>query len=291
MAVPETRRYKMVFCDIDGTLIDSKHQISKSTVQKIRELYRMGIPFIIVSARMPSGILLLQNELKIKAPVVCYSGALILNEHGDCIKTAGIGHEKAVLIDSFIKKEWKQVCCSAFCHDHWIVDNIHDEWVVQEQNITSSVPVEGGISDFILPEGHIHKFLCMGDAQQISKLNRAMKENFPDLSIYRSKDTYLEIMDGAVSKSDAVRYLCRNYDIPVEATVSFGDNFNDVDMLHATGTSFAMGNAPDEVKKQAQNVTLDNDHEGVLAGLRQLDFTTEHTSFNTCLPKCRHIGR
>lgn len=265
-------RYKMVFCDIDGTLIDSKHQISKATRQKIQELYRIGVPFIMVSARMPSGIFSLQNELEIKAPIVCYSGALILNGQRDCLKTVGIKHEKAILINDFIKKGWEDVCCSFFSHHNWIVDNIHDKWVVQEQDITSSIPTEGRVSDLIMTKGDIHKFLCMGDVEQIDGLNKALKEEYSEMSVCRSKNTYLEIMEGVASKSEAIKYLCGNYDIPVEATVSFGDNFNDIDMFSVTGTSFAMGNAPDEVKHYARNVTLDNDHEGVLAGLKQLEF-------------------
>lgn len=265
-------QYKMVFCDIDGTLLDSKNRISRGTRQKIQELYRIGIPFILVSARMPSGIFPLQRELGIKAPIVCYSGALILNECGDPVKTAGIDHERAILIDAFVKREWKHVCCSAYCHHDWISDNIYDKWIVQEQSITASVPKEGRISDFIPQKGHIHKFLCMGEAEAIADLSSALKEQFSGLSVYRSKDTYLEIMDGAISKSSAIKYLCKDYDIPIEATVSFGDNFNDVDMLLATGTCFAMGNAPAEVKRQARNITLDNDHQGVLAGLKRLNF-------------------
>lgn len=272
MITPETKRYKMVFCDIDGTLLDSEHRISQGTRQKIQELGREGIPFVLVSARMPSGIYSIQRELGIKAPIVCYSGALILNEQGNPIKTVGIEREKAILIESFVEREWSHVCCSAFCYDDWISDNIHDKWIVQEQSITASVPVEGKISDLIPEEGHIHKLLCMGEAGAISDLTDALKEKFSGLTIYRSKDTYLEIMDGDVSKSKAVKYLCKDYGIPIEATVSFGDNFNDVDMLLATGTSFAMGNAPAEVKRRVQNVTLDNDHEGVLAGLIQLSF-------------------
>ena len=81
----------MVFCDIDGTLIDSAHQISRETIQKIQELYCEGIPFILVSARMPSGIFPLQKVLGICAPIVCYSGALILNSKGNPVKTVGIG--------------------------------------------------------------------------------------------------------------------------------------------------------------------------------------------------------
>lgn len=233
----------------------------------------MGVPFILVSARMPSGIFPLQEELEIKAPIVCYSGALILDENGDCMKTVGISREKAVLVDKFIKTGWKNVNCSAFCRNSWIADDTHDKWVEQERAITSSVPEEGGISDFPLPEGQIHKFLCMGEAGEIGGLGQAVKERFPELSVYRSKDTYLEIMDGAVTKAGAVKYLCGTYGIPIENSVSFGDNFNDVDMLLATGASFAMGNAPEGVKQKAGNVTLDNNHEGVLTGLKQLHFT------------------
>jgi Cof subfamily protein (haloacid dehalogenase superfamily) len=272
MIASETMHYKMVFCDIDGTLIDSAHRISQGTRLKIQELFRDGIPFILVSARMPSGIFPLQQELEIKAPIVCYSGALILDERGNSVKTVGIDREKAILIDSFIKREGRPICCSAFCYDDWISGNIHDHWIIQEQSITGAVPIEGKISELIPEKGHIHKLLCMGEATAISELSNALKENFSGLSIYRSKDTYLEIMEGAVSKSDAVKYFCKDYDIPIEATVSFGDNFNDVDMLLATGTCFAMSNAPAEVKRLAQKITLDNDHEGVLVGLKQLNF-------------------
>jgi Cof subfamily protein (haloacid dehalogenase superfamily) len=268
----EAMQYKMVFCDIDGTLLDSANRVSQGTREKIQELYRIGIPFILVSARMPSGIFPLQHALGIKAPIVCYSGALILNEHGEALRTVGIDRKKALLIDAFMKSEWKQLCCSAYSHDDWIADNIQNKWIVQEQRITASVPKEGRISDLIPERGQIHKFLCMGEAKAIADLSLALKEEFPGLSIYRSKDTYLEIMDGTVSKSGAVKVLCEVCDIPIEAAVSFGDNFNDVDMLLATGASFAMGNAPQEVKRQARSVTLDNDHEGVLAGLNRLSF-------------------
>lgn len=263
----------MIFCDIDGTLINSNNEISSGTKQKIQELYCSGIPFILVSARMPSGILPLQRDMEIKAPIICYNGALILSEVGDCIKTAHIEHEKAVLIESFIKAEWNNVSCSIYCYNDWIVDNIHnDKWVVQEQNITLSVPTERKISNFVSHKWHAHKILCMGEAEQIACLNKVLNEKYPELSIYRSKDTYLEIMNGAASKSSAIKYLCKEYGISIESTVSFGDNFNDIDMFLVTGTSFAMGNAPEEVKRQAQNVTLDNDHDGVLAGLMQLNF-------------------
>lgn len=265
-------QYRMVFSDIDGTLLDSAHRISPGTGQKIRELSQNGIPFILVSARMPSGIFPLQRELNIKAPIVCYSGALVLDEQGETLGSVGLSRAKALEIEAYIKNEWKQLCCSAFSYDNWIVDDVRNDWIAKEQCITGSVPKEGRISDLIPENGQIHKFLCTGQAKAIAALGSALKEKFPELSVYRSKDTYLEIMEGSASKSGAVSTLCTYYGIPAEATVSFGDNFNDVDMLLATGIGFAMDNAPAEVKRQAARVTLDNDHEGLLAGLEQLNF-------------------
>lgn len=48
--------YKCVFSDIDGTLLNSKHQISEKTKKKVQQLAIQNIPFILVSARMPKGM-------------------------------------------------------------------------------------------------------------------------------------------------------------------------------------------------------------------------------------------
>lgn len=58
--------YKCVFSDIDGTLLNSNHQISERTKNKIQELYQSDIPFVLVSARMPKGMSYFLDELKIK---------------------------------------------------------------------------------------------------------------------------------------------------------------------------------------------------------------------------------
>jgi Cof subfamily protein (haloacid dehalogenase superfamily) len=266
-------KYSIVFCDIDGTLVDSKsHAVSPGTARRIRELGAAGIPFVLVSARMPSGILPIRESLGIQAPMICYGGALVLGAGGECLASAGIARERAVLISEYIRQNWVLISCGAFSFDDWLVADAQDEWVRQESGITSSAPVVADIAGAVPEGGCGHKFLCMGEPAQIAALEPRLKERFPGLSAYRSKETYLEVMDGAATKSAAVRFLCERYGIPADAAVSFGDNFNDADMLLATGMSFAMGNAPEEIKRLAKAVTLDNDSEGVLAGLNRLEF-------------------
>lgn len=56
----------------------------------------------------------------------------------------------------------------------------------------------------------------------------------------------------------------------LQDAVAFGDNFNDVDLLRAVGLGVAMGNAPQDVRRQADLVALSNDEEGVLRCLERL---------------------
>lgn len=50
------KEYKAVFSDIDGTLLNTSHQIPEKTREKIMDMNCHGIPFVLVSARMPKGM-------------------------------------------------------------------------------------------------------------------------------------------------------------------------------------------------------------------------------------------
>ena len=98
-------KYKAVFSDIDGTLLDSKHTISPATKQKIQEIDREGIPFILVSARMPKGMIGIRDELGIRRPIVCYSGALVVDEKGETMFGRNIESHMAEMVYRSIQKE------------------------------------------------------------------------------------------------------------------------------------------------------------------------------------------
>ena len=70
-------------------------------------------------------------------------------------------------------------------------------------------------------------------------------------------------MNKSVSKTSAIQQLINLYNIEKDEVVSVGDNFNDIDMIKFAGIGVAMGNAPDEVKKISDYVTLSNDKDGV----------------------------
>ena len=128
--------------------------------------------------------------------------------------------------------------------------------------------VEGSATD--LPEGAtVHKILCICAPGTLPEIQAAVREAFPALAVTASSDTYLEINNAAVSKAKAVRALCLHRGIPIEETLAFGDNYNDLDMLKTAGLGIAMGNAPEEIRRACPKTTLDCDHDGVAAALAQ----------------------
>ena len=258
--------FKLVFSDIDGTLLNSNHKISKGTMESVWKLKQKGIPFVLVSARMPSGIHRLQEELKINDPIICFSGAIVFG----AVQTDGtrqVLHNKSLdpshvnEIYSLVSEQFPKVSFSSYNEANWYVSSITDEWVIQEQAITGTPPQVFNFVDDIHPL--FNKIMCMGSPQEIDSLQEELKKQHPEIMIYKSKPTYLEIMAQHVQKSSAINLLMQYYNAKKEEIIAVGDNYNDMDMLQFAGLGVAMGNSPDDVKAAADIITLSNDQDGL----------------------------
>ncbi len=261
--------FKMVCLDIDGTLLNSNHKISENTKEVIKIVANeKQIPVILVSARMPKGIVSLQRELEIKQPIICYSGALILDNCGDMLSKQFINLSDFKNIYKFTNN--LSVHISLYKDDEWYVEKM-DYWAKQESEITNITPNVIDFNNLIevwREEGTgPNKILCMASPDEINLL----KENIrcDNLNIYPSKPTYLEIMPIQASKTSAINFLQKKFNIERSNIICMGDNYNDIDMIEYAGLGIAMGNAPDDVKIHANYVTLTNDEDGVAEALKK----------------------
>lgn len=264
-------KYKMICLDIDGTLVNSKHQITDKTKNVIQRLTRdFNIPVILVSARPPSGIFFLQEELNIVQPIICYSGALIAEKPYKVLLNVTIETEYLRRIYEIAKAE--NIHISIYKDDKWYVEEM-DKWAAQEGKITNLVPEVAEYNSLFQKwkaEGKgANKILCMGEPGCIDKLNERLMTGGFGLNIYPSKPTYLEIMPKGASKTSAIEFLRQRYSLEQSEIVAIGDNYNDVDMIKYAGLGIAMGNAPEHVKLQADEVTLSNDEDGVAAAVEK----------------------
>lgn len=254
-------KYKAVFSDIDGTLLNTKHQIPEDTKKKIQQINKEGIPYVLVSARMPKGMTAIRDELGAKSPMICYSGALVVDEEDNPIYSVAISKKNAQNLCKRIQELNAKISINIYTNDEWLVEDKEEYWAAQESDITGVIPEEVSFEDGEVYQ-EVHKILCMGNKEEIAQLEQQLIKEFPEIRIYRSKDTYLEIMSMKASKSDAIHMLKNHFNVEREEIIAFGDNFNDIDMLQYAGLGVAMGNASDEVKQAADIVTDINDNEG-----------------------------
>ena len=80
--IMQEQKKHLIFSDIYGTLLDSMHRMPRGVAAAARRAEQKGIPFILISARMPKSIREIRAEMGLCSPYVAYSGALALDGTG-----------------------------------------------------------------------------------------------------------------------------------------------------------------------------------------------------------------
>ncbi|MFR6100713.1 MAG: HAD hydrolase family protein, partial [Longibaculum sp.] len=106
------------------------------------------------------------------------------------------------------------------------------------------------------------------DMEYLQSLEPLMQDIVKDeVDVSYSSMRYMELNLKGVNKGQGLHDLARLLNIPIEATIAVGDNFNDMAMLEAAGLSVAAGNAVEEVKALCDYTTKADCNEGVVAEL------------------------
>lgn len=264
--------YKIIFSDIDGTLLNSDREVSEHTIEAFKAL-KEKMPFVLISARMPAAMRHIQEDLGIVGqPIICYNGGLIVVGE-EAVSSTEIPLEIAKKLSEFNK----ELDChlSLYHSDEWYVPR-YDRWAKREENNTKVTPEVMANAEVIQKwkkeEKGAHKIMAMGTEEQIDQIRDFLSNNFPgQLHLYRSKPTYLEIAPKTISKFTAIELLLeKHFDCKAEHCIAFGDNYNDVEMIKGVGLGIAVANARDEVLQVANIVTEAGIEHGVAKSLKKL---------------------
>ena len=124
---------KIVFCDVDGTLLTSKLEVLPGTLKAIGSLEKRGVPFIITSARGPAGIRPIFARYGFCCPIVAYSGVLIVDEEGAVLFSAGIAQKETEAVISFVEDRQFDCTWNIYAGDMWLVKDRADPRVALEE--------------------------------------------------------------------------------------------------------------------------------------------------------------
>ena len=240
---------KLIFSDLDGTLLHSDNTLSHTPLQAIKKVYAHDDLFIPISSRLPESI---RSFVPYKAPLVAHNGAIIIL--------------RDKIISYTIPTDIVYDICS-YCDDgdNWYSTNQYFKDHAIEESYIGKVSTKIGLED-IKKIQTIHKIVCIGSIDHVTSY---LKETYPSLHITRSASYYLEITHKEATKANAIQAVASHYQIPLENTVAFGDYYNDEDMLEMAGVSYVVDNAPNDLKEKADHVTLSNNDDGVAFILNQ----------------------
>ena len=261
-------KYKLLAVDMDGTLLNSDKKISPVTLKKISELSRRGVYVVVSTGRALPEVTFYNDELNFMHYGILISGGMIydfVNEKPLAVHPvneelilklidAGLD-EKAMIhlltVDKSIAAEKDIVNMKDFHIE--IYQNMFDKICVRCDDFKKYVRENPGV---VIKVNLYHR-----SRESRNRTVERMK-NFP-LNLVFAEGSNVEASPKNISKASGLIELCKVLGIGVEQCVAVGDAPNDFEILQTAGIGVAMGNASDEIKKIADYVTDDNNHDGV----------------------------
>ena len=253
-------RIALVVSDVDGTLVTHDKRLTDGARHAVRRLRDAGIGFTIVSSRPTAGMRFLIEPLGIALPVGSFNGSSIVDPQLNPIEQhlipAAAAQRSLDLLDEFGVDIW------LFTNDAWLTRNGDGEYVPNEKRAIRADPTI--VSDFTpyLP-GACKIVGASSDAVLLQRCEVAMRQALgAQATAVRSQSYYLDVTPPGHDKGTFVEAMARRLGISTAAIATIGDMQNDLAMFRKSGLSIAMGNATDDVKKQASHVTSSNEEEG-----------------------------
>lgn len=265
---------RAVCADIDGTLLDKNRELSPRTVSAIRNI-KEKVPVILASSRMPGAMRHLQRDLGIEDyPLICFNGAYVIAyESGSPLPLVLDSVQIPLSACNAVLEITRTtgVHVSLFREDDWYAAS-HDQWTAREERITkvspTILPLEQVMDQWRIANTGAHKIMCMGAEAEIEAIQHALQQSHHALHLYRSKTTYLEIAPSSISKASALRMVMKKKGYgDISQVMAFGDNYNDIELIRDAGLGIAVGNAIQEVKDVATEITLNAKEDGVAVTL------------------------
>lgn len=264
--------------DLDGTLLNRQARLTPRTVQIIRRLTQQGMIFSVATARSASAIEFLR-QLDIAVPSVHLNGVLLYDyRHRQYIDSIPMDTSAASEVIRILKFFDRMSFVYKFDSDCGI--NVEFERLTNEveRNFfearrnndyksfrqTKNITVDDSDKVIYFTMVDTHERL-LPIYQEICRLPLCKATLYSD---NYSGMYFLEIFSSSATKAAGVQKLREM--LGADRVVAFGDNLNDLEMLHISDCGIAVGDAVEEVRRQADMVIGASDSDGVAEFLLQV---------------------
>jgi Cof subfamily protein (haloacid dehalogenase superfamily) len=259
--------YRLVACDLDGTLIRDDLTMSPRVRCSLEGVMDRGIHLVLASGRSFRSLESWVRELHVASPVITYQGAAVVDPatrrwlyHRSFVPE--IGHR----VVDFARS--RKLELTLFVDDEIYVENkihrddFYDKWFGIPNHQVSD------LSQALARDPT--KFIIIGSPEELDGLRPAVEDQFSrELQIMRSHRFFLEGLPLGVTKGTALSWLAERLGVERSETMAIGDSDNDEAMIQWAGMGVAMGNAFPNVKAIARYVAPPVDEDGAAEAIER----------------------
>lgn len=257
---------KVLVLDIDGTLTNSRKEITPVTKKVIQDIMKKGHKVILASGRPTPGMRRYEAELELEkygGYLLSYNGAKVIDcQSGEIVYQRLLPLSMVPSLYAFAKE--KECGLITYLGETVISAFEPDEYVQLEARI-NGLPIQRveHFKEFV--DFDINKCLMTAPATKAADFELQLRERYQEVSsIYRSEPFFIEIMPKDVDKATALDRMLEVIGMRREDCICCGDGFNDISMIQYAGVGVAMGNAQKQVKDAADYITASNDKDGLV---------------------------
>ena len=256
-------KYKLIAMDMDGTLLNSRREITPETQEILKKAVKQGCYITLSTGRSLPAVTHFFSLLPLNAPLILYNGAMVTRTNGRVLFHQPLMTEEVSAVLSSPQAPESVI----LWHNNQLFLSAH---TAETDHYERSNQVQGQLLSSASSFSDCTKLLWIDEPEALNKRKTALSGSLPDtISYCNSRADYLEFFSSLVSKGTALTFLCSYLNISPEETIAFGDGENDISLLNAAGLSIAMGNADPETKKSADYVTASNDDNGIVTALNR----------------------
>lgn len=257
--------FKMIITDLDGTLLGDDQKVGQDDFQSLIDLGEKGFTRVIATGRSPySFSKVIPDDFPIDY-LVFSSGAGVMDWKSKMIMVShSLDAEKVrELAEIFKNRDVDFKVLAPIPDNHYYVyyqnGDAHPDFLLRmdyyrgfEEKICFDPPNFAAASQLliILPDDPEY----YEDLKQLCTEVKVVRATSP----LDHKSIWMEIFNPKVSKAEGIKFLCDKLKIPQGATISVGNDYNDLDLLAFTGKSYVVENAPDEIRALYPSVKSNN---------------------------------
>jgi Cof subfamily protein (haloacid dehalogenase superfamily) len=236
--------YRLAAVDLDGTLLGPDKAISEQNAAAVRRLNENGAQVIIASGRRHQNSIRFQRQLQLTGPIIACQGGLIRDgESGNVIEAHFLPQTAARDIAGEAEKNGIQVI---YYHlDHLYVPEGNNRWLdLYESRVGERAETLPNLSQ--LDGRRALKIVWYGDPSVLQKIRPEIAARYlGKVDVLSTEPENLEFMPRGINKAAALEKVAREFGVPREQVLAFGDAENDLQMLAWAGMGVAMrhGNA------------------------------------------------